>query len=129
MHINATQGKLNVFCGGGYRHSYKIKVKKKESRVSTRNTRDAVSDVKNISRARLCSVIRLLFKENSKFNSTAKFCAQSKGQLISKENCGVFNSSKKRMQKFCPSRLGQKLKILVRFLEELMTANFPFEIN
>ena len=52
-----------------------------------------------------------------------------KCQLISKGLCGVFNSSKKRMQKFCPSRLGRKLKILVRFLEELMTANFPFEIN
>jgi hypothetical protein len=34
-----------------------------------------------------------------------------KGQLISKGHLGVFNSSKKRTKKFCPSRPGQTLEI------------------
>ena len=59
----------------------------------------------------------------SKINSIPK------DQLISKGLFGVFNSSKKRMKNFCPSSLGQKLKFLFRFLEELETPKFPFEIN
>ena len=33
------------------------------------------------------------------------------GQLILKGLLGFFNSSKKRMKNFCPSRLGQNLKV------------------
>ena len=35
----------------------------------------------------------------------------TKGQFISKGHFGFFNSPKKRTKNFCPSRLGQKLKI------------------
>jgi hypothetical protein len=52
-----------------------------------------------------------------------------KGQLISIGNLCVFNSSKKRMKNFCPSRLEQNWNFQVRFLEELKTSNCPFEIN
>ena len=51
----------------------------------------------------------------------------SKGQIISKGNFGVFNSSKIRTKIFFPSRLRQKFK--VRFLEELKAPKFPFEID
>ena len=34
----------------------------------------------------------------------------TKGQIISKGNFGVFNSSKKRTESFCPSSLGQKFE-------------------
>ena len=49
------------------------------------------------------------------------FSPVSKGQLISKENFGVFNSSKNERENhnFGPSLLGQT--ILVRFFEELKT--------
>ena len=54
--------------------------------------------------------------------------AAAEGQLISKGNISVFNSSKKRTWnfKFYPSLLGQKY--FVRFLEELKKTKWPFEI-
>ena len=54
---------------------------------------------------------------------------QCKDQLISKGLFGFFNSPKERTKNFCPSRLGQQLTFQVRFLGELKTLKFPFEIN
>ena len=53
----------------------------------------------------------------------------AKGQLISKENFGVFNSPKNKLKivNFCPSQLGQI--IFLRFLGELKKPKSPFEIK
>ena len=49
----------------------------------------------------------------------------SKGQLISK-GLFVFNSSKKRTKNFCPSRLGQKLKISSSFFGRMEDTQISF---
>ena len=50
----------------------------------------------------------------------------NKGQLISKGNFGVFNSSKKRTKKFCPSKLGQKLKVSGLFFGRIEDIKISF---
>ena len=49
----------------------------------------------------------------------------TEGQIVSEENCYVFNSSKK----FLPSGWGKNLNFQVRLLKELKTPKFPFDIN
>ena len=50
-----------------------------------------------------------------------------KGQLISKGLFGFFNSSKKRTKIFCPSRLGQKLKLLGSFFGRIEETKMSFQ--
>ena len=63
------------------------------------------------------------------YNSVSKLSGSIKGQLISKGLFVFFNSPKKRMKNFCPSRQGQKMTFSSSFLGELKTIKFPFEIN
>ena len=53
----------------------------------------------------------------------------TKGQLISKGKCSVFNSLKNKLENvnFCPSLLGQNF--FGRFLGELKKTKSPFKIN
>ena len=47
--------------------------------------------------------------------------SKTNGQIISKGNFGLFNSSKKRTKNVCPSRLGQKFKFSSSFFGRIDT--------
>jgi hypothetical protein len=51
----------------------------------------------------------------------------TKGQIISVENFGAFNSSKKRTKNVCPSRLSQKSKFSSSFFGRIDDTKIPFQ--
>ena len=52
---------------------------------------------------------------NNTVGSDKKVVVVFSSQLISNENSGFFNSSKKRTKNLCPSRLGQKFEFSSSF--------------